>query len=466
MTNNIILGNTTMQITESKVCIKDFVEGYYNGDYELCDESKGVTTMNGQLIIRPSYQRNYVRMNDQKWKEALIKSILKGYPIALMYWAENDNNTLEVVDGQQRGITICDFYTGRFDITIDGAKKSFSRLPNEYKEKFLNYKLDVHKCKGSEEDKIDWFGIINQPISVLYPQELRNACCVGMWLESAKRYFSAPTANTKGKEVNDYTTRYCAGRYAEKPSIERQEILEIALDWASYQVYPTLKKDERIEKYMFDHKNDENANELISTYKTIIDWIWATFLDFENPNENDHTNTHCHKECKGTPHSMARVDWGKLYYNYCEKSKSMDTKYLTKRVEELLSDGDIVRYDGVYEYLLNDETEEAMRFIQIRAFATDDKKKMFKMQGGISPLSGEKCNIKDMVAHHIVAWKNGGKTEIENGILLSKEDHEKIHNGAANSVEVLNMRNKLWEQNDPKEYAKYVALQEIEKRFA
>ena len=444
-----------MVITSKSVTIREFVEGYNNQD----NEENGVTTMNGKLDLRPSFQRSYIRQNDIKWKRNLIESIIMGYPIALMYWGDNGDGTYENIDGQQRGITICDFVHNNFEIVIDGIHTPFERLSDDIQNRILNYELKINVCDGTTDEKLKWFEIINQPIATLTMQELRNGVHVGKWLEDAKRYFSAPNSNTR-KQVNDGEDKYCAGRYAEKPSIERQEILELALDWASYGL--DGNRDTRIKQYMTDHYKDDDASELISHYKKVIDWIWATFLDLEH---NTYSNSHC-KGSKGTPHAFATVDWGRLYHDY--KDMKVDTKHVSERVEVLLGDADIVKYGGVFEYVLRGENEDDINLLQIRSFKDSEKKEMFKRQGGISPISGEKFSMNDiskMQSHHIIAWSQGGHTELDNGVILSVEDHKKIHAGLFSAEQVFEMRDKLWAENDPKSYAKYIALKEVEQRY-
>lgn len=444
-----------MVITSKSVTIREFVEGYNNQD----NEEKGVTTMNGKLDLRPSFQRSYIRQNDDNWKRNLIESIIMGYPIALMYWGDNGDGTYENIDGQQRGITICDFVSNNFEIIVDGTYTPFDRLSDNIQNRILDYKLSINICNGTTDEKLKWFEIINQPIATLTMQELRNGVHVGKWLEDAKRYFSAPNSNTR-KQVNDGEDKYCAGRYAEKPSIERQEILELALDWASYGLGGN--RDTRINQYMTNHYKDEDASELISHYKKVIDWIWVTFLDLEH---NTYSNSHC-KGSKGTPHAFATADWGRLYHDY--KDMKVDTKHVSERVEVLLGDADIVKYGGVFEYVLKGENEDNINLLQIRNFKGADKKEMFKRQGGISPISGEKFSMDEldkMESHHIIAWSQGGHTELDNGVILSVDDHKKIHAGLYSAKEVFELRDKLWAENDPKSYAKYVALKEIEQKY-
>lgn len=456
MMNKNFIGLEKMVITSKSVTIREFVEGYNNQD----NEEKGVTTMNGKLDLRPSFQRSYIRQNADEWKRSLIESIIMGYPIALMYWGDNGDGTYENIDGQQRGITICDFVHNNFEILLNDIPTPFDRLSDDMQNRILNYELKINICNGTTDEKLKWFEIINQPIATLTMQELRNGVYVGKWLEDAKRYFSAPNSNIR-KQVNDGEDKYCAGRYAEKPSIERQEILELALDWASYGL--DRDRDKRIKIYMKNHCKDEDASELISHYKKVIDWIWSTFLNLEH---NTYSNSHC-KGSKGTPHSFATVDWGRLYHDY--KDIKVDTKHVSERVEVLLGDADIVKYSGVFEYVLRGENEDDIRLLQIRSFKDAEKKEMFKRQGGISPISGEKFSMNDiskMQSHHIIAWSQGGHTELGNGVLLSREDHDKIHHGGLYSPEqVFEMRDKLWAENDPKSYAKYIALKEVEQRY-
>ena len=447
--------NGEMKIVEKKLTIKEFVDGYVNNENE---EIGGVTTMNGSVIIRPKYQRSYIRANDIKWKRNLIYSIISGYPISLFYFGDNENGTFDMIDGQQRSITICDFidedkYGNRtrpgFYIIWENNPMYFHNLPNEIKEKILNYELRVNVCVGNQSAKLKWFEIINQPISELTKQELRNATYCGEWLEKLKRVFSAPTAGVI-KEVTDKDSRYAALRYTERPKIERQEILEMVLDWASYNEFTGNKnKDERIKEYMSKHQFDSEMTEL-DFYHKVIDWIWATFLDLEE-------NTHESRKVKGTPHSMVAADWGRLYYQYHDKE--FDTKYLSKRVVELLKDTDIVKYGGIYEYLLSGEKEQ--KFLQIRAFSKDDIRKMYIYQGGIDPISGEKHPIDDFEAHHIVAWVDGGKSHIYNLVLLTKDSHHKFHNQSVTCEEVVNKRDELWKMNNPNEYKIYTFMKAL-----
>jgi hypothetical protein len=442
--------NGEMEIVEKKLTIKEFVEGYVNNENE---EVGGVATMNGKVIIRPKYQRSYIRANDTAWKRNLVNSILNGYPISLFYFGDNENGTFDMIDGQQRSITICDFINHGFNIVYNNKTYFFENLPQDIKEKIYSYQLRVNVCIGSQSAKLKWFEIINQPISELTKQELRNATYSSDWLEKLKKHFSAPTSGII-KEVTDKSNRYAAVRYKENPLIERQQILEMALDWASYNEFPQIEnKDKRIEEYMAKHQRDSEITE-VDFYHKVIDWIWATFLDLED-------NVHSSRKVDGTPHSMANVNWGRLYHLY--HANKYDTKYISKRLGELLDDNDIVKKHGIYEYLLSGEKDEC--YLQIRAFSGVQKSQMYSYQGGIDPIDGKHYSLKDMETHHIKAWRSGGKTEIGNCILLAKRNHIDFHNHCTETEVIVKRRDELWEKNNPKEYAKYIAYKEVEERF-
>lgn len=455
--------NEEMEIKERFITIGEFVKGYVNNDET--DEG-GVFTMNNTVCIRPYFQRSYIRANDKAWKQNLIYSILRGYPISLIYLGANEDGTYDMIDGQQRSITICDFVNHAFSIEIDNKVYNYGNLPQIYKDKFDSYKLRINDCIGNEATKLKWFEIINQPISELEQQELRNAVYPGEWLEKNKKYFSAPTSKIT-KEVNDksHNNRYAAYRYCANPQIERQDILQLALDWASASEFPDMIDEDtqkramhkRIELYMTKHQHDSD-NTLIDFYKNVIDWIWATFLDLDN-------NPHSSRNIKGTPHSMENVDWGRLYYLYHDKY--YDTKYLSKRVIELISDNDIQQKKGIYEYLLTGEKNE--KYLQIRKFSNEEKEQMYHYQGGIDPIDGKHYLLDEMETHHIKAWSNGGRTVIDNCVLLSPQNHIDFHNHCIETNELIRRRDELWKKNNPKEYDKYIwrkkGEEEIEKKY-
>ena len=421
----------------STIKISELVKGYVNDS----DNEGGVSSMNGRLNIRPRYQRAYIVAENELWKKNLINSILCGFPINRIYIGIDSMDSrsveeadLEMLDGQQRSITICDFYKGNFTVEIDGMPAHFHNLSPELQARFLNYPLDITYCKGSESARIAWFKRINQPNSILVPQELRNATYIGEWLEYLKKYFCSSSANVQ-KQITDKREKYCA-RYYAKGSIERCEYLEVALDWISYYVYPDMRKssmDDRICRYMAEHQRDIPNNDVIEHYKKVIDWANNTFL-------NDG------KDIKNYPQSFAGIDWGRLYAEY--GNNTYDTVYVTKRIAELLDiQFEFSKPAGLYEWILRGEKREDRALMQPRSFRPQTRQEQFKLQGGEDPISGEKFTSEsEMEAHHIIPWTEGGTTNISNCVLLSPETHKKIHNGLLNNREVEAARNALMDR--------------------
>ena len=386
------LETINMKVIPMSIKIKEIVEGYVNNSET---EEGGVTSMNGLLNIRPRYQRAYIHDDDKSgWKENLINSIFSGFPINKIYmgiekniYSENcDENTIkyllpkEVLDGQQRIITICDFLAGKFSVKIDGETiyGHEEGLPTEYKEKFYNYELDVTICIGEEYERIKWFRRINQPNSILTEQEIRNSTYIGTFVECAKKYFSAATKRSNNPIIKkDYP--YCVTPYSNDLNIERCDILELALDWISYKKYPELKKDshQRICLYMAEHRNDENCDELISYYKEVIDWIKKTFYSYQ--------------KC------MTKVEWGRLYAEYGKNEYNLD--YINSRVDELMGDYEVTAYSKVFEYVLMGEPITKVNMLVLRNFKERDKEAQAIKQKGYDPISGQKLGFNNMKTH-------------------------------------------------------------------
>lgn len=420
--------NINMRTRDAKILVREIVQGYE--DNSMLEEG-GVFSMNGRLNIRPRYQRVYVVDSVPYWKENLINSIICGFPINRIYLGVDENDpdgvlgNLEMLDGQQRTKTICDFVNGDFKITINGDMYHFANLPKEKQEKILNYGLDVTYCIGDEDARIAWFRRINQPNSILTNQEIRNAVYRGEWLELAKKFFSAITAQTR-KQITDKNNKYCFSRYTKEKQIERCEYLEEAINWISYFKYPELRGekfeivDERIRQYMADNQHNTTAEEIISHYKKVIDWVNDVF--FHNGN---------------TPKTWQAVqnqDWKRLYAEYYDKELTEEEKmHITNRCKELVS---YVKtrtfYDskGIYEWVLRGEKmEEFQEYLCLRSFVKDDKEEMYNQQKGIDPIDGKHYEIEEMHAHHIIPWGIGGNSEIDNLVMLSSENHKNYHLG-------------------------------------
>ena len=415
-----------MRVINTTIKIRDLVKGYVD---KSLDEEGGITSMNGRLNIRPKYQRAYIVDEKSCWRENLINSIICGFPINRIYIGVDveeyknkslEDCALEMLDGQQRTKTICDFINHGFSIDIDGMPYYFDGL-KEKAEDILDYGVDITYCIGNQEARVAWFKRINQPNSILVPQELRNASYVGPWLEEAKKHFSATSSRTN-KPMNQKDYKYYAGNYSSGRSIERSEFLELAIDWAAYDKYPELRKDEdkRILKYMADHQNDSNANELIKHYETVIDWANDVFFHNGTPSS------------KGWQ-SVRSQEWGRLYAEYKNLELTDEQKsYISKRTAEIVGYGAAIyqKSDGIYEWVLRGEKEdEIAKYLHLRNFTPEDKSARYNAQGGIDPIDGKHYEFDEMEAHHIKSWRNGGDSKYDNLVMLSAENHAKYHAG-------------------------------------
>ena len=328
-----------------------------------------MTGYGGKLDIRPPFQREFVYK--EKQRNAVIDSILKGFPLNVMYWADREDGTFEIIDGQQRTISIAQYVEGDFSF----KQQYFHNLPSDKQELIYNYKLTVYVCTGKDSEKLEWFKTINIAGEELTPQELRNAVYAGTWLSDAKRYFSR-TGCVAYKIGNAYVNG----------SPIRQEYLEKVIKWIS--------KD-AIEDYMGKHQHDENASALWEYFKSVIEWIESTF-----------TNTRS-KFMKG-------VDWGLLYNEY--KDADLDPDEIEEETARHILDDDVTKKSGIYPYILTRDEKH----LNIRAFTDGMKQKVYEKQSGICVKCGDKFGIKEMEADHITPWSEGGKTTEDNCQMLCK----------------------------------------------
>jgi hypothetical protein len=357
-----------MKIELKEIPVEEVVKNYTNKDEE------GVVGFDGKLNIRPKYQREFVYKDEKR--NAVLETIWKNFPLNVMYWAKNENETYEVLDGQQRTISICEYVIGNFSIEFTkGKPQYFHNLENDEKEKILKYKLMIYFCEGTDREKLDWFKIINIAGEKLTEQELRNAIYTGEWLTDAKRYFSK----------NNCPVYNIAKDYLTGVSI-RQEYLETAIKWIS---------ENNIEKYMAEHQHTPNANELWLYFQGVINWVKVIFPNYR-------------KEMKG-------INWGNLYNNF--KDKKFNSNDLEKQIKKLIDDDDVTNKKGIYEYLIDGEEKH----LNIRSFNDKEKLKVYEKQDGICSKCGKKFKIEEMEADHITPWSLGGKTIIENCQMLCKE---------------------------------------------
>jgi hypothetical protein len=359
-----------MKIELKEVTIREVTNGYIN------DNEEGVVGYGGKLDIRPKYQREFVYKDKQR--DAVIETVRKNFPLNVIYWVKNEDGTYEVMDGQQRTISICEYVAGKFSLEY----RYFHNLEDVEKEQILNYKLMVYFCEGNDKEKLDWFKTINIAGEKLMDQELRNAIYTGTWLSDAKRHFSKSGCPAYGMG-SDYLTG----------SPIRQDYLETAIDWIS---------GGNIEQYMAENQHKPNANELWLYFQSVINWIKVVFPNYR-------------KEMKG-------VSFGTLYNEF--KDKEFDSKKLEKEITKLMQDEDVGKKSGIYEYVLTRNE----KFLNIRAFTANQKREAYEKQKGVCAAKKAVCDnahfeIDEMEADHIKPWHEGGKTVAENCQMLCKQDN-------------------------------------------
>ncbi len=352
-----------MNITLKEITVGDLVK-----DYQDLAEN-GVTGYGGKLDIRPPYQREFIYKDKQR--EAVIDTVSKNFPLNVMYWAVRPDGGLEVIDGQQRTISICQYVKGDFAFNM----LYFHNLPADRQEEILNYKLMVYFCEGTDSEKLEWFKTINIAGEELTEQELRNAVYHGSWVYDAKRYFSKTGCPAYG----------LAGDYLLGSAI-RQDYLETALWWMS---------KGNIDIYMANHQHDPNASELWLYFQNVINWVKVTFPVYR-------------KEMKG-------IEWGYLFNEFGKKA--FDAKKLEKEIAALMQDDDVTNKKGIYAYVLDGKEKH----LNIRAFTPTQKRKMYEEQKGVCPYCKKHFELSEMEADHITPWHEGGKTELSNGQMLCKD---------------------------------------------
>lgn len=368
--------------------VADICDGFvYN---EL--EGKGLFGMGGQLTIQPEYQRNYIYADGKK-DVAVIDSVLKGYPLGVIYFNRTADGRFEVLDGQQRITSLGRFFNGKLGIKDEnGLPQSIGSLPKEKREKFLNAKLLIYECEGTETEIKEWFKTINIAGVPLNHQELLNAVYSGPFVTAAKEVFS----NSQSAKVQMWSA-YVAG------AVNRQDFLATALDWVSRG---------RAEEYMKDHRFSSDITELTTYFNSVIDWIRGTFPVVEN-------------EMRGLP-------WGELYEKY--HNTPYNPAHMKQRVMELYADPYVKNRKGVYEFLLGGESDT--KLLDIRIFDEATKKIVYTRQTEEAKQHdtsncpycaiGHDANAKkiwkqaEMDADHVAAWSKGGATTIDNCQMLCK----------------------------------------------
>ena len=394
-----------MEIKSKQVKIREIIGDDINGAYGdgFKDNGyKGVSGMHGKLDIRPPYQRDF-RYNATQ-QQAVIQTVLKGYPLNVMYWSVRDDDTYEVLDGQQRTISIARFRNHKFSIRMGkGDMRDWNGLSEEERESILNYPLFIYFCKGgTDKEKLDWFETINIAGTPLKTQEIRNAVHHGPWVAAAKEYFSRSESSLIQRSKG-----LVSGNYQD------QTVLETALTWLCYAQLSKGFVDDKgkepsksnvidaIGEYMGRHRYDENADELKHHFLAVIEWVKYVFGDGDPEKE------------------MRTQDWGRLYFDH--KERTLDIVAIRARVEELYLDDEVTKQSGIYPYVLDNNESH----LQLRQFTNAVKKRKHKEQNGkcvgkTCPNKDKVLNIEEMEADHIIPWSKNGKTLEQNCQLLCK----------------------------------------------
>lgn len=370
-----------MDIKLQKITVRDLTASYVD------NEEGGVRGYNGKLDIRPPYQREFIY--DEKKRNAVITTIKKGFPLNVMYWATRADDAevpYEVMDGQQRTISICQYVNGDFAYDF----QYFHNLTDTEKDEILNYELMVYVCSGNDKEKLDWFETINISGERLTKQELRNAVYAGPFVTDAKRYFSKTNC-----------AAYNMGNQLMTGTSIRQDYLETSLRWI-VNSESTSSFQQTIEGYMAQHQHDPNASQLWQYFCSVITWVNATF-DIKKRNK-----------------IMKGVDWGGLYDKF--HTKVLDKVALDKEIAQLIIDSDVQTKKGICPYVLTRDEHE----LGLRAFPDDIKLEVWEKQhhrcANPKCLSqGKEFKYEEMEGDHITPWRDGGKTIKENCQMLCRE---------------------------------------------
>jgi hypothetical protein len=356
-----------MNIELKEVTVRELTAGYED------NEEAGVVGYSGQLDIRPPFQREFIYKDKQR--DAVIATVTRDFPLNVMYWAVREDGDYEVIDGQQRTISLCQYVEGDFAF----KDRYFHNLQSDEKEQILNYPLMVYVCTGDDSEKLEWFETINIAGEKLTDQELRNAVYAGSWVTDAKRHFSK-TGCPAYAIGSDYVTG----------TPIRQDYLETVIEWINAG---------DVVGYMAKQQHKPNANELWLYFQGVMNWVKATFPTYR-------------REMKG-------IEWGDLYNEF--KDAELDSAKLETQVAGLMADEDVTKKKGIYSYVLDGQEKH----LNIRAFSPNQRREAYERQKGICAICKKHFEFEEMEADHITPWHAGGKTEAANCKMLCKEDNRR-----------------------------------------
>lgn len=367
-----------MKCYRAHIKVRDLIDGFTQDD-----KTGAVRAYHGRLDIRPPYQREFVYTLEQS--QAVIRTIMRGLPLNVMYWVRTPfgDDTWEVLDGQQRSLSICKFFIKDFHMDFRG----FHNLTDEERETFLNYDLHVYQCDGTDKEALDWFRTVNISGTPLTDQELLNATYAGPWVTDAKKYFSKVGGPFEGL-AKDFMAGNCL----------RQDFLEKVISWKA----DLDGVDHR--QYMADHQHDTSAMQLWLYANSVIQWVQSTFPQYR-------------KEMRGVP-------WGFLYNRH--KDDHVDPEILEERIICLMEDEDVTNKKGIYDYVLSGDE----RSLSVRRFSDRMKREAYERQRHVCPRCQEEGNnneykLEEMEADHIKPWREGGTTVADNCQMLCKMHNRK-----------------------------------------
>ena len=365
-----------MTIKQIEVTVGDIARGYIN------NEEQGIRGYGGQLDIRPPYQREFIYNESEQ--QAVISTVLKGYPLNVMYWVRRSEDAecpYEVMDGQQRTLSLCEYVDGKFAYDF----KNFFNQPADIQKLILDYPLTIYLCEGEPSEKLEWFKAINIAGKPLNEQEINNAVYAGPFVTDAKRHFSKSNCGA-----------YRLGKDLVNGTPIRQEFLKKALEWMSE--HETREgKPQSVVGYMAEHQHDPNANNLWTYFQNVLNWTITNF------------------DLKKFKKIMKGLNWALYYDKY--HSTTLDTADLASRISKLILDSDVQKQMGIIPYVLTGDE----RHLDLRCFPDDIKQAVWEKQHHICPSCQKEFDYEFMEGDHITPWREGGRTVIENCQMLCRE---------------------------------------------